>query len=79
MKRLLTIKEFCAAYGVGHTRAYELIDLGEIEAVKIGRSTRIVVDSADAWVCALERVTPSGRADAPGTVAPRRGRGRRPQ
>jgi excisionase family DNA binding protein len=30
-----------AALGVGNTKGYELISSGELEAIKIGRSTRI--------------------------------------
>lgn len=30
-----------AAIGVGNTKGYELINSGQLEAVKIGRSTRV--------------------------------------
>ena len=56
MKRLLTLREFCDLYGVGRTRAYELIKSGAITAVKLGRSTRITFDSAEAWAAGLPRI-----------------------
>lgn len=34
-----------AAIGVGTTKGYELINSGELEIVKIGRATRITVES----------------------------------
>lgn len=38
-------KEAFAAIGVGTTKGYELIGSGELEAIKIGRATRITVAS----------------------------------
>jgi excisionase family DNA binding protein len=62
VKRLLTIPEFCRRYGRSRSRAYELIRSGELPAVKEGRSTRIPVDGAEAWVqrLMLMRVINSG-------------------
>src|SRR5690242_17535352 len=48
--RLLTIHEFCKRYKRSRSRAYQLIQSGEILAVKEGRSTLIPVDAAEAWV-----------------------------
>lgn len=39
------IKNFCAAYGVGKTKAYELIASGELQTVKIGRK-RLITDAS---------------------------------
>ncbi|MEJ8631464.1 MULTISPECIES: helix-turn-helix domain-containing protein [Sphingomonas] len=39
------IKNFCAAYGVGKTKAYELIASGQLESVKIGRK-RLITDAS---------------------------------
>jgi excisionase family DNA binding protein len=36
--------------GIGRSKIYELIDSGEIEIVKLGRSTLILVDSLHALV-----------------------------
>lgn len=42
--------------GVKKTKGWELIKTGQIEAVKIGRSTRITVASIKAFVDSAERV-----------------------
>lgn len=63
----MTVRAFCDAYSVGRTRAYQLINEGAIEAVKFGRSTRIVTASAEAWAATLARVNPKG---APHSGAP---------
>lgn len=63
MKMLLTIAEFGAAYGVGRSRAYEMLAAGELTAVKIGRSTRIPADAAETWKASLPAFMP-GRAPA---------------
>jgi excisionase family DNA binding protein len=39
-----------AAIGVGTTKGYELINSGELETFKIGRSTRITTDSVRDYV-----------------------------
>lgn len=54
----MTVRAFCDAYGVGRTRAYQLINEGAIEAVKIGVSTRITCASAEAWAAKLARLEP---------------------
>ncbi|MGE5608200.1 MAG: helix-turn-helix domain-containing protein [Bacillota bacterium] len=54
MKKLLTIPEFCDAYGTKRSKTYELIAAGELPAVKIGRLTRIRVEDADAWAAGLK-------------------------
>ncbi|WP_324748784.1 excisionase [Sphingomonas sp. LY54] len=43
-------KDAFAAIGVGVTKGYELIGAGELEAIKIGRATRITVASIKALV-----------------------------
>jgi excisionase family DNA binding protein len=45
-----------AAIGVGNTKGYELINSGELEAVKIGRSTRITWDSVKRLVETAPRI-----------------------
>ena len=52
-KKLLTLDDFCQRYGVGRTRAYELIGASAITAVKVGRSTRITTESAERWLASL--------------------------
>jgi excisionase family DNA binding protein len=68
MHRLLTVKQFCAAYGMGRTRLYFLISQGKIEALKDGPKTLIPVESAEAWAASLPRFT-SGAASARSTEA----------
>ncbi|MDZ4692255.1 helix-turn-helix domain-containing protein [Terricaulis sp.] len=64
MPRLYTVKQFCAAYGMGRTRLYDLIAQGKIEAVKDGPKTLIPTESAEAWAASLPRFK-SGAAAAP--------------
>ena len=52
---LITIQQFCAAYAVGRTRAYELLNDGEIEAIKSGHRTLILMSSVEAWFRRQER------------------------
>ena len=54
--RLLTIPEFCKRYKRSRSRAYQLIQSGELLAVKDGRSTLIPVDAAEAWIRQLPKV-----------------------
>lgn len=52
-RRLLSVNEFKAAYGFGHTKTYELLNAGKLNAVKSGTRTLITVESAEALVAAL--------------------------
>jgi hypothetical protein len=49
----LSIPAFCQTYGVGRTRAYEMIGAGIVEAKKFGASTLIDRASAEAWYHSL--------------------------
>jgi excisionase family DNA binding protein len=53
-KPLLTIAEFKAMYGVRRTKIYEMLQKGELRAVKIGRLTRIRAEDAQTWAEGLE-------------------------
>lgn len=53
--RLLTIPETCQLLKRSRTRIYELMDSGELEYVKDGRSRLIVAESADAFLERLRR------------------------
>lgn len=55
MKRLLTIREYCDAYGDRRTKTYELIASGELEAVKDGARTKITFESAERRAASLPR------------------------
>lgn len=46
-----------ASIGVGNTKGYELINSGQLEAVKIGRATRITWDSIKRLIEAAPRIT----------------------
>ncbi len=45
----ITINAFCQIFGISRTTTYKLINQGRIETIKVGRSTRITVRSAEAW------------------------------
>jgi excisionase family DNA binding protein len=45
----LSIGAFSARYGVGKTKIYQLLNSGELPAVKIGTRTMIAVDAAERW------------------------------
>jgi len=47
---LLTVAEAGRALALGRTTVYELIRSGELEVIRIGRSTRIPVDAIAAFV-----------------------------
>lgn len=60
METFLSIKTFCARYGVGRTRAYELLNAGHIEGRKLGGRTLIVAAAAQAWADALPKFIAKG-------------------
>jgi excisionase family DNA binding protein len=49
-------KQAFAAIGVGTTKGYELINSGKLEAVKIGRSTRITWASIKRLISSAPRI-----------------------
>lgn len=53
MDKLITIKEFCACYGVGRSTVYRENQAGRLPFRKIGRATRIAERDARAWLEAL--------------------------
>lgn len=54
-KQFLTRREFSVAYAVGLTKTHELINMGEIVALKMGRKTLISSKSAEEWASRLPR------------------------
>lgn len=60
MKRFISIRAFCDAYGVGRTRTYDLIAAGKLQAVKNGPRTMIDVESAEQWAASLPRFKSAG-------------------
>jgi len=55
----LNIAKLCAYASVGRTTVFAEIKAGRLIAHKLGRSTIIFVEDADAWLEALPRVRPS--------------------
>lgn len=53
-----TVKEFCRAYGIGKTMAYELFADGKIETRKIGSRTLVIEESARQWLRSLPILLP---------------------
>ena len=53
----LSIGETVRLFGIGRTKLYELINSGDIEAIKLGRRTLIRAESLRAFVARLPRVS----------------------
>jgi excisionase family DNA binding protein len=53
---LLTISETAKYLGIGRKMVYQLIDLGEIKAVKVGRSIAIEEKSLDKYLSSGKRI-----------------------
>jgi excisionase family DNA binding protein len=51
--RAFPIAEFCRAYGIGRTTAYQEIAAGRLRAVKVGQRTLIASEAAEAWFATL--------------------------
>ena len=45
--RAIGVSEFCRLFGLGRTKAYELINAGVLTRVKVGRRSLITMESAD--------------------------------
>lgn len=45
------------AIGIGNTKGYELVNSGQLDAIKIGRATRITWESVKRLVATAPRVT----------------------
>jgi excisionase family DNA binding protein len=54
-----TIKHFLEAYPMGKSSFYRLVNSGQIQITKFGRSTRIAKEEVERWVKTL----PFGRGD----------------
>ena len=55
-KLFFRVEEAAEAVGLGRSKLYQLIQAGEIPAVKIGRSTRVPVAGLTEWAEAQTRV-----------------------
>jgi hypothetical protein len=56
-----SIPAFCRTFGVGRTKAYELIGAGTLEAKKFGAKTLIDRASAERWYRGLPGFSPAHR------------------
>ena len=52
-KRLLSVRDFSTLYGVGVTKTYQFMNSGHLRSVKVGHSTRIRSEDAEAWAASL--------------------------
>ena len=57
-KPLLTVREFCHEYNVSRSLLYRLLRDEQLQAVKVGRLTRIRRQDADAWAQGLTSFRP---------------------
>ena len=58
LKPAYTVNEFLAAFGVGRTRFYELVNSGAIKALKNGARTIVLGADAQTWLDTLPAVEP---------------------
>ncbi len=49
-KRALTIPEFCAAYGLGRSKTYELLNSKQLLSFTVGRRRLIAAEDAELWL-----------------------------
>ena len=54
-KELWRVEEFCRAFGIGKTRAFEMLKRGDVEGVMVGASRRITRSSIETWLANLPR------------------------
>jgi len=49
----MPIRDFCRTYGIGRTKAYDLINSGNLDARKCGKATLIDRASVERWYATL--------------------------
>jgi excisionase family DNA binding protein len=54
LPRLLSIKQACRLLGVGRSNLYEMLALGRVRSVKIGRRRLVPRDAIDEFVGSFE-------------------------
>lgn len=52
---LLTIPEVCSTIRIGRTKLYQLLNAGDIQAVKIGKKTLIQESAIQQWIQSLPK------------------------
>jgi hypothetical protein len=65
---LVRPREAWRMLGVGNTRGYQLLNAGELETFKDGRSRKIIVSSIRAYIA--RKLAAAGVADADAEAAP---------
>jgi excisionase family DNA binding protein len=55
-QQAMDLASFCRQYSIGRVKTYELINAGELTAVKVGRKTLIPVNSAESWFGSLPKL-----------------------
>lgn len=54
-RKALSVKDFCLAYGVNRSKAFQLLSDGKLARYKLGRKTLIRVDDAEDWFVSLKQ------------------------
>ena len=62
-RRLMTVREFAQTNGIGLTLAYEELNSGRLEAIKVGSKTMITPEAKAAWKACLPRYKPADTVD----------------
>jgi predicted DNA-binding transcriptional regulator AlpA len=60
----LSVKQFCAAYGICRQTFYDEIKRGRLKAVKLGAKTMVLKADADSWAASLPELRTVGREQA---------------
>jgi len=55
-QHMVRVREACQMFSISRSELYRRISAGDIEAIKIGRSTRIVKASVLRWINGLPRL-----------------------
>jgi excisionase family DNA binding protein len=63
-RKALSVREFCARYGICKQTFYDEIHRGRITAKKLGKKTVILRTDADAWAASLPELKTVGREQA---------------
>lgn len=65
-KQAWKLNEFCAAHGIGRSKAYEEIAGGRLKAFKVGRLTLITREAAQEWLRACQETSATATKLVPG-------------
>jgi excisionase family DNA binding protein len=56
LKLLITIAGLCSATGISRSKVYELIASGDLQAIKVGRLTRLRRADVETWLAGLPKI-----------------------